>query len=399
VSPRCFNPRYSDQCFCAKTRVSRAASSRVKRKDLEADSHGLNSSRKQLHNTQVNICNLIQESVKHKSYFRVCLSGGVLQSWSLFRGHSCFSGSDPTIPLENLINSRKKSEHAIVEPLLSQKYKTVLAVILGYSLLQLSRGSWSKGSETEGSWLDRDWVEQGIRFVWTTAGVIDIGRPYLPTVLKDPNPDYDPPADFRMHPSPSILAFGMILIELQCDTVFRNLWADDDLDEGKETINTNYLAACRILDLRDSRLQDNVRPRYLQAIEACVRGSFLDQIKRGDDWSIQKAFFQNVIAPLEAELIAWGISPEKLHNSLYEVPVPEKLGQKEVSASIRVFSSSGSSIDAGLPMPNLVRSRFPSSFGPLCARYNEHTTQYSKSNKQVSSSIGWSAWYNVYERN
>ena len=76
-------------------------------------------------------------------------------------------------------------------------------------------------------------------------------------------------------------------------------------------------------------------PEYRKAIEACVRGDFLDYVKRWDDSNIQKAFFQNVITPLETELKGWGISPETLHLSLYEVPAPRQPRWEEVSLAFR----------------------------------------------------------------
>jgi hypothetical protein len=194
------------------------------------------------------------------------------------------SDENPTVSLKTII------EYAAC---LTVRQKRIFAVNLAYSLLYLSQTVW----------LEREWTKDDICFLQSTNQHIDICRPYFSvdfansgsvTELYDEGIDCD-------HIAPSILGFGILLIELEFGKPIESLWKSGDLRDGQKNPNTNKTAAMRFLET-GREWDDYYYQRFRSAVSACISGKFLDPDIIEDDLSFQKAIYENVVMKLEEEL-------------------------------------------------------------------------------------------------
>jgi hypothetical protein len=277
--------------------------------------------------SSINICEMIESSASYKSHILFRVSSHALRSTKNIMGQDGFWSSERRISLTSLISFTSTTQIgtvAIGSPLLPDSYKAVLAVILAYSLWHLSKGAWTPGVQNEGPWLHRKWTDEGFYYVATANQEIDIGRPYLPTILDHENSGTDIAAWHTMHPSASILAFAILLINLQssaCRQSFTALRSQRVQEDKGETVNTDYLAALDLLKSRDFKI--HVNEGYKKAITACLEGNFLEDIgdPYADESEIRKGFFQHVVLPLKRNLKAgWNYSPDNLEEFAVTVP-------------------------------------------------------------------------------
>lgn len=299
------------------------------------------SEREPLSQISIDICDMIESSAACKSHILFRISSYALHSTKSLLGKDGFWSSEQRISLTSLISltsTTRRGNVLIGAPLLPDSYKAALAVIIAYSLWHLSKGSWALGATNEGPWLHRNWSDQGVFFVATAKQEIDISRPYLPTIINPGDSDSTPAMKHMMHPSESILAFAILLINLQspdCRQTFTDLRNEQVRKDGGETINTDCLAA---LDLVKTRIfKIHVNSLYKKAITACLKGDFLDLIGDPDEVEseIRKGFFQQVVSPLKRNLKdGWGYSPDDLEES--PIKVPKELARKKVSLSYRL---------------------------------------------------------------
>jgi hypothetical protein len=140
-----------------------------------------------------------------------------------------------------------------------------------------------------------------------------------------------------MHPSESILAFAILLINLQapeCRQAFADLRNEQVKRDGRATINTDCLAALDLMKTQNFKI--HVNSLYKKAINACLSGDFLDLIGDTDEAEpeiearIRKGFFQQVVSPLKRNLKdGWGYSPDNLEE--FPIKVPKDLMKSTVS--------------------------------------------------------------------
>lgn len=115
----------------------------------------------------------------------------------------------------------------------SLKERRILAVILAHSLLHLC----------ESNWLENRWDKTHISFLPTDLNQLKLKPPYLNTdfqALAENNNS----AMMSLHPSPAILALGILLLELQIWGPIEDRRLTDDLtDDGLVGVNTNLMTA------------------------------------------------------------------------------------------------------------------------------------------------------------
>lgn len=268
-------------------------------------------------------------------YVRVQVNSGQFQSYKYIIGQYGKSSFVPKIPLSALVTpvrSKRLQNLSIESPVLSKKYKAIIAVILAYSFWHLSKDAWGEDAQEEKQWLRRKWTNEGFHFLSTSKHTVDVGRPLLPTVF-DSNADEE--LVDSIHPSPSILAFAMMLIHLQCPELFVSLrlaiLAEEKAqnpDLQGEPSNIDYMSALRLLDASDFR--NNVDGAYRKAISACLTGEFIEDFWELDESEIRSGFYQHVIVPLKKDLQeSWDLTPNDLNNP-FEVQIPEGLLHNEV---------------------------------------------------------------------
>ncbi|KAH7372317.1 hypothetical protein BKA66DRAFT_572438 [Pyrenochaeta sp. MPI-SDFR-AT-0127] len=186
---------------------------------------------------------------------------------------------------------------------LKQKEKRILSVILANSLLHFC----------ESPWLSREWSKEHISFFSSEKGGLDIRRPYLSTDFQDVKPEDEADVLYRIHPNPSVLALGILLLEIEMGLPIEHGRGDEDLDEdGKPTVNTNYFAALRLFE----GISDDIYQNHRQAVAACLNCDFYDEDAMEpslDNPEFRQAVYNNIVRPLEQELYsAYDLTPDKL---------------------------------------------------------------------------------------
>ncbi|KAH7396718.1 hypothetical protein DE146DRAFT_632945 [Phaeosphaeria sp. MPI-PUGE-AT-0046c] len=184
------------------------------------------------------------------------------------------------------------------------KEKRILSVILANSLLQFC----------ESPWLSKDWNKDHISFFPSSAkGGLDIQRPYLTTNFQEGGWEEEADALYRVHPNASVLALGILLLEIELDTpIERERGAEDLDDEGMPTVNTDYFAALRLFE----GISDDFYLNHRQAVAACLNCDFYDEETMRpslDDPGFRQAVYNTIVRPLEQELLsAYDLTPDDL---------------------------------------------------------------------------------------
>jgi hypothetical protein len=171
------------------------------------------------------------------------------------------------------------------------KEKRTLAVILAHSLLHFC----------ESSWLSEAWSKKHVLFL-TNAGGFDVRRPYLSTEFQPATAVHDAGDDGSVHPNASVLALGILLLEIALQRSIETQQTPVDLDEdGQPTVNTNYFTAARVLE----DAADEESKSYRTVVSACLGCPFYnpDTMKsRLDDLAFCQAVYDHIVMPLELDL-------------------------------------------------------------------------------------------------
>jgi hypothetical protein len=182
--------------------------------------------------------------------------------------------------------------------------RRILAVILAHSLLHFC----------DSPWLSRHWDKKHLEFFHrsTNGGKLDIQRPWLATDFETSEPPEDIDRFVRIHPNPSVLALGILLLEIELRSSIESQRTEDDYSvDGKVDCNTDYFTADRLLkaDIMD------VYDGYKGAVQACLTCKFVDYGKSMslDDQGFRQAVYEHIVLPLEEELFhGYGLKPEDL---------------------------------------------------------------------------------------
>lgn len=128
--------------------------------------------------------------------------------------------------------------------------KRRLALILSHSLLQYH----------DSAWLGSGWDKKQI-FFFHMGDKPDLQRPYLSTSFNNPQPAFIDTDKTRFHRNPSILALGILLIEIDLGRPIETYRATTDAINA----NTDWIVADRIV-----KSMDQCSEPYRQAIRACL---------------------------------------------------------------------------------------------------------------------------------
>lgn len=183
------------------------------------------------------------------------------------------------------------------------KEKLILSVILANSLLQFC----------ESPWLNKEWSKEHISFFPSLSKQdVEILRPYL--TIKFQNTELEEEIDpFRVHPNPSVLALGILLLEIELESPIEGKRGEKDLDDdGMPTVNSDHFTALRLFE----DMSDNLYKNYRQAIAACLKCDFYDEETGNpslDDPHFRQAIYNTIVRPLEQELqYGFELTPEDL---------------------------------------------------------------------------------------
>jgi hypothetical protein len=168
---------------------------------------------------------------------------------------------------------------------LSLRDRRTLALILSLSLLQYH----------DSEWLASEWGKQHISFFYSGQDKLDLQRPYLSTYFDQSTPG-PPTVDMaRFHPSSSILALGILLIEIELGKSIEKCRSDDE----EVNVNTDMTVASRIV-----RSMDQCSLAYRKAIEACLNTPWVkaNQTVSLEDETTREGLCDHVVYPLKREL-------------------------------------------------------------------------------------------------
>jgi hypothetical protein len=179
------------------------------------------------------------------------------------------------------------------------KERRLLAVVIAHAVLHFS----------EGPWLDEHWDKEHISFFPPAeegAGV-DFARPYLNTMFgKEIKSSVDDNEDVIWHEHPSILALGVILLELEMRASIEERYTADGLSKGTANAATKLTTAQRLLQ----EYVDETHEKYHRAIQECIDCEWIQDGDERDDEAFRDEVYQRIVAPLEDELrIGWDIKP------------------------------------------------------------------------------------------
>jgi hypothetical protein len=172
--------------------------------------------------------------------------------------------------------------------------RRILAVILAHSLLHFC----------DSPWLSRHWDKKHLSFFHRTTKQgkgLDLRRPWLATEFEAAVESEDVDQFQRIHPNPSVLALGILLLEIELRASIESSRTKDDLNpEGMADCNTNLFTAERLLE---HNLQD-VFDGYRRAVGACLTCDFVEPgaPTNLDDEEFRHAVYDKIVAPLEQEL-------------------------------------------------------------------------------------------------
>ena len=150
-------------------------------------------------------------------------------------------------------------------------------------------------------------------FFYKAKDSLDLKRPYLAIRFDEPEPAEDPDEMFRLHPNSSILALGILLLEIEiCATIESQRRPDDLSEDGAVNVNTDLTTALHLYE----ETVDNLFVDYRNAIGACLDCNFIEDPEQStslEDESFHQAVCEHIVAPIENELLrGFNIRPEDI---------------------------------------------------------------------------------------
>lgn len=109
-----------------------------------------------------------------------------------------------------------------------------------------------------------------------------------------------------MHPNPSVLALGILLLEIELKSTIEERGNQEGIETDFVTrSNANFFTAMRLIDRHSNEhILDNVPENIAQAIHACIKCDFVTygQTTSLDDEHFRGAVYREIVRPLEDEL-------------------------------------------------------------------------------------------------
>lgn len=196
--------------------------------------------------------------------------------------------AEPTTSLRALLQ-----EGHFTRETFKSKDKRILGIVLAHSFLQLCGGPW----------LNEEWNKDNIFFLYspTRNQLLDIHRPYVAASFKD-NPTGRGASDFQsMQHHPSILALGLLLLEIEIGKPIELASGDCDPTTGLPNEFTAWTTLKRLLG--DPDVTDKIRQDFKSVIESCLRPQgFLPRDMTFEDLIFREKLYDRIVFPLENEL-------------------------------------------------------------------------------------------------
>ncbi|KAL6720555.1 hypothetical protein ACLMJK_002479 [Lecanora helva] len=179
---------------------------------------------------------------------------------------------------------------------LARKDRLILGVKLASTLLQLHNTPW----------LPKVWGKVDIRFKVQRTGLeaSRLHQPFLSQHFQPPtchvsSSSNNVPSALQRAQSSSILALGIILIELWFWKPIQDLRSPDDLDsDNRPNMHTDFTATSRLL----KHICVDAGHLYYQAVKHCIYNEYDDEDNSLNVQSIKEAVHNEIVSPLERNL-------------------------------------------------------------------------------------------------
>ncbi|PVH91949.1 hypothetical protein DM02DRAFT_620215 [Periconia macrospinosa] len=186
----------------------------------------------------------------------------------------------------------------------TRKEKLILSVVLAHNVLYFCDTPWL-----------REWDKEQVLFdqpLSATAPYVDAYFPAGFNLAATAQTDANRP----VHPCPSILALGILLLEIAVNSTIESKRTRKDLDSnGNVTANTDQFTAQRLLPSIRNDL-NHIDDIHIEVIEACLNCNFYDRNIRPnlDNPDFRQKVYENIIRPLELLLFfGFKITPTQLY--------------------------------------------------------------------------------------
>jgi hypothetical protein len=156
----------------------------------------------------------------------------------------------------------------------------------------------------EGPWLRQKWGKESFHFFPEACNKkIDLNKPYITADLEYDSDEGNPDSFDMSHSHPSILALGILLLEIEMGLPIESQWQKEDLIGGKlPNVNTNHTTAKTLLNSK--KWKRRICQPSRNAIQACLECGFLrpDSTFLDEEWT--QNIYKSVVEPLQRELFA-----------------------------------------------------------------------------------------------
>ena len=144
-------------------------------------------------------------------------------------------------------------------------------------------------------WLPSGWMKDDIYFFYKSEDEPDLEHPFISARKSDAPQQKYPTTDGVFHRAPSILALGILFIEIYNEKPIES-WRNKR-DKAHVTVNTDLFVALRVVEKMDDSPSRS-------AIKACLDMDWVAETRsvQLSDEDMRLAFLSNVIAPLEQEM-------------------------------------------------------------------------------------------------
>ncbi|CEI60255.1 unnamed protein product [Fusarium venenatum] len=245
------------------------------------------------------LCRQIKDTQK-RCMFRLNFEVRGNELWKTKSERSRFVGhvSEDVVSLSHFIN---KQPH-----LLNGKTKRILAVLLGYAVLNLHGTEWLKPTlssdnilffKTNGTVPLKPYLQVHINSKTATHSPMDGNN----RVVDEDEDQNDPDYELCFHPYPCLVSLALILIELHQGRSIQMIAEENNLllpDE--ETDESRFLLAGHIFEFCQQDFEDQTR----MAIDACLNpniGNESEDTSPHED-NLRTAIYQDIVRRLEDEL-------------------------------------------------------------------------------------------------
>ena len=175
------------------------------------------------------------------------------------------------------------------------KDRRILGTVLTHSFLQLC----------EGPWLLEEWNKDNIFFLYspTKRQLLDIHRPYIEANFRDKPTVRRASEAQNMHQYPSILALGVLLLEIEIGKAIEPSSEDCDPITGLPNDNTAWTTLKRTLE--DPCVHDDIVSCLKSVIVSCLEPHrFLPRDLNFEHRIFREKLYERVVSPLEQELLS-----------------------------------------------------------------------------------------------